>query len=209
MSGAVAPNIVTDGLVIYFDSINVKSYSTGSVWYDLSGKDNNGSLSGVIFQNNLAVFDGINDNVLTNYTDTPSTLSMEYVVRFTANSNTYVVAGKVGDSKDYWTGLWNQNIAFSMNNSVMDSGVTAILNRFYHVVCVFTLSRRLIYINGELKNDQSLVGATNPSNSLNISIFSNSFFTPMEMSFFRFYNRSLTQSEISQNFNATKTRFGL
>ena len=37
---------------------------------------------------------------------------------------------------------------------------------------------------------------------------STSYGMPMDCAIFRIYNRSLSQSEILQNFNATKTRFG-
>lgn len=41
-----SPRIVKDGLVLYLDGANTRSYSgTGSTWYDLVG-DNNGSING-------------------------------------------------------------------------------------------------------------------------------------------------------------------
>ena len=34
----LGPNVVTDGLVLYLDAGNTKSYpGTGTVWYDVSG----------------------------------------------------------------------------------------------------------------------------------------------------------------------------
>lgn len=45
MALAHSPKIVTDGLVLCLDAGNVKSYpGSGTVWNDLSGNDNNGTL---------------------------------------------------------------------------------------------------------------------------------------------------------------------
>jgi predicted double-glycine peptidase len=50
MSYSNGPRIVTDGLVLCLDAANTKSYpGSGNVWYDLSGKGNNGQLSSVDF----------------------------------------------------------------------------------------------------------------------------------------------------------------
>jgi hypothetical protein len=62
------PNIVTDGLVLYLDAANQKSYpGTGTTWNDLSGNGNNGTLvNGPTFNsdnNGSIVFDGVDDYV--------------------------------------------------------------------------------------------------------------------------------------------------
>ena len=62
------PKIVTNGLILNLDAGNKKSYSgSGSVWYDLSGNNNNTVLTnGPTFSNTNSgniVFDGIDDYV--------------------------------------------------------------------------------------------------------------------------------------------------
>ena len=45
------PHIVTDGLELALDGLNTKSYpGSGTTWYDLSGNDNDGTLSGAAMQ---------------------------------------------------------------------------------------------------------------------------------------------------------------
>lgn len=66
MAFSRGPKIVTDGLVLYLDAANPKSYpGTGNVWNDLSGNENNSTLvNGVGFDsdsNGSMVFDGTND----------------------------------------------------------------------------------------------------------------------------------------------------
>jgi len=68
MAGNVAPNTVTDGLVLYLDAANTRSYpGTGTTWSDLSRGGNNGSLiNGPTFNGGNGgsiVFDGTNDSV--------------------------------------------------------------------------------------------------------------------------------------------------
>tara|TARA_B100001989_G_scaffold225975_1_gene181324 strand:+ start:2271 stop:2888 length:618 start_codon:yes stop_codon:yes gene_type:complete len=68
MALAHSPRIVRDGLVLYFDAANTKSYpGSGTTWYDLSGNERHGTLiNEPTFQShNLGCFqfDGTNDRV--------------------------------------------------------------------------------------------------------------------------------------------------
>jgi hypothetical protein len=66
----VYPNIVTSGSIIMLDAGFVGSYpTTSSIWYDVSGNNNSGSLlNGPTFNSNGAiVLDGIDDYVSQNY----------------------------------------------------------------------------------------------------------------------------------------------
>lgn len=68
MAGKVSNQIVRDGLVLYLDAANTKSYpSTGDVWNDLTINNNNGTLiNGPTFDGGNGgsiVFDGVNDYV--------------------------------------------------------------------------------------------------------------------------------------------------
>ena len=67
----IGPKITTDGLILHLDAANTKSYpGTGTVWTDLSGNGNNGTLTnGPTLDNSNygnIVFDGINDYVVIN-----------------------------------------------------------------------------------------------------------------------------------------------
>jgi hypothetical protein len=61
-----SPKIITDGLVLYLDAANTRSYpGSGTVWSDLSRGGNNGTLrNGPTFNSGNGgsiVFDGVND----------------------------------------------------------------------------------------------------------------------------------------------------
>lgn len=48
------PNIVYDGLRMYLDAANIKSYpGSGSTWFDLSNNNNNGTLSNTTFDSEV------------------------------------------------------------------------------------------------------------------------------------------------------------
>ena len=66
MASLGGPNIITNGLVLALDAANTKSYVSGStVWRDLSGNNNSGSLTnGPTFNSangGSIVFDGVDD----------------------------------------------------------------------------------------------------------------------------------------------------
>ena len=79
MSFSFSPKIVTDGLVLYLDAANTRSYVSGStVWTDLSRVGNNGLLiNGPTFNslnNGSIVFNGTNQYVDCGV----STISLRY-----------------------------------------------------------------------------------------------------------------------------------
>jgi hypothetical protein len=63
-----SPQIVRDGLVLYLDAANIKSYAgSGTTWTDLTKEQNNGTLvNGPTFDNGAIIFDGVNDKCNTN-----------------------------------------------------------------------------------------------------------------------------------------------
>ena len=65
MSLSHGSDVVRDGLVLYLDAANEKSYpGTGNQCYDLSGQGNNGVLqNGSTVSNGEFVFDGVDDNI--------------------------------------------------------------------------------------------------------------------------------------------------
>jgi hypothetical protein len=75
MSYYNGPKAVMDGLVMYLDAGNTKSYLSGSsTWNDLSGNGNNGTLTnGPTFSSangGSIVFDGVDDTITVPYSST-------------------------------------------------------------------------------------------------------------------------------------------
>jgi hypothetical protein len=64
-----SPQIVRDGLVLYLDAANIKSYpGSGTTWFDLSGNANNVTLFNGVGYDSVTksfLFDGVNDYART------------------------------------------------------------------------------------------------------------------------------------------------
>jgi hypothetical protein len=81
MSFHYSPKIITEGLVLYLDAANTRSYVSGSTtWNDISRSGNNGTLiNGPTFNSGNGgsiVFDGVNDYVAlgNNFQNGPLTI---------------------------------------------------------------------------------------------------------------------------------------
>jgi len=227
------PNIVVDGLILYLDAGNIKSYISGSTtWNDISRLGNNGTLvNGPTFNSGNGgsiVFDGVDD-----YINVPKQSAFINANQFTLAawmkrriSTSKVICYQGADvSNDVAFELWNDgNVYFEVGNASNSYGYTTNTSTdWQYLTMVFdgTLtgnSNRLKgYINGNLLSLLYSGGNIPSTSSLSNSIFSignsqglgSSNFSDGNISFVQIYNRALTAQEILQNFNATKGRFQL
>jgi hypothetical protein len=222
------PNIIVDGLVMYLDAANRYSYVSGSTaWNDLSRGGNNGTLiNGPTFNSangGSIVFDGINDYVnLGN----PLTLSLNMNITLSTwiNSTTlfssqnfppFIIKGINVSYMLFGNSLTNQiRIRIGDNNiaNAVDSISTISSNIWYNVVGTYDGNNIKIYINGVLDNQKARIG-TIPTGSDNIIMGFNPSGEALvyngRISNTQIYNRALSAQEVLQNYNATKTRFGL
>lgn len=185
--------IVTNGLVLNLDAAKVDSYpGTGTTWYDISGNNNNGTLtngptfSGIGKQAAI-VFDGTNDYVncgsgsSVNITGTGLTLaSWVYRTSLNTNSNNYrriiekassypalqysFVTTPTGSTAGEGKLLFDLYI----NNSLPPSatGSTQLqLNTWYHAVATYNGAFRTIYLNGAPNGQLATTGDITSTNS--------------------------------------------
>lgn len=94
MSYSNGPRIVTNGLVLYLDAGSAKSYpGSGTVWNDLSGNGNNGTLiNGPTYSTSnkgSIVFDGVDDyvSVTENSGMKPQILTLEFAAKINSTVN--------------------------------------------------------------------------------------------------------------------------
>lgn len=104
MSIVSGPKIITDGLVLFLDAANEKSYTgTGTTWFDLSGSNNNSTLVNNITystsNNGYFDFDGTDDRVVV-----PNTSFWNTNVFGTATNFTIMIWAKA-DTFYNWTCL--------------------------------------------------------------------------------------------------------
>ena len=225
--------IVTSGLVLALDAADRNSYVSGStVWNDVSGNNNSGTLTnGPTFSNNSIVFDGVDDRVDSTILNViPNSWTSACWILHTKTSGTSVFVAKSGGSPNFDQNLilgWSSTLASKFyvsgktTTGVYYSGCISSFSpstsSIYNVVGTFdsnttTLS---LYINGVLDNTKVVgVGFTTGSNipiqigcSDGISTPGN--FTKGNIYNVQIYNRALSSEEVFQNYNALKSRFNL
>ena len=209
-------NIVSNGLVLYLDASNIISYVSGSTtWNDVSRSGNNGTLiNGPTFNSanrGSIVFDGSDDFVSGSCTTVNANVGMTTFiwVRTTITSPQVFFSHTSGVNDGFrleidggqflltFGGVAN----YSSGNSVSDGNWKQLV-----VTTVGTTGR--IYINGNLVASPTVGTMQGTPNQFVISGSTIRFLNGNVASVI-LYNRALTAAEVLQNFNATRTRFGL
>jgi prepilin-type processing-associated H-X9-DG protein len=219
MASIGGPNIVESGLVLSLDATNTKSYpGSGTTWFDKSGNGNNGTLAnGPTFSSangGSIVFDGTDDVISTTLVQTfVNELTVETWYRGTKStrnhlwnfygSNLHCNFNDTGRTLwVYWEGGGTPAIRFTSPNFT-DGNIK-------HLVFRHSGSVNQVYLDGQLLVPQETAGTqtfTGVGGSgydlASTGPFSGNIYTN------RVYNKALTAAEILQNYNATKSRFGL
>jgi hypothetical protein len=228
MSYTNGPKIIIDGLTLCLDAGNIKSYpSSGTTWSDLTGNNNTGTLTnGPTFTSSFGgsvVFDGTNDQVDVPSTNLPiqfgtSSFAIELWVRTTnATKRQGLICASGGPGNGPIFAIESTAVGVGIYGSadVVNTGASSIAaNTWYHIVLsrVSTASNNTyIYINSVLRGTGTLSTNFSSTNSVGIG------YTPVageytvgNISSVRIYkNKYLSESEVFQNYNATKGRFGL
>lgn len=225
------PKIVTGGLVAYYDAGNKKSYSgSGATWIDLTKNKKNTTLYNVPSFSSLnggyLTFNGSNQYGLIGISNDPTFLfgssdfSIElwcYVAAF-SGSNIQTVINNYGSTTTGWNIQLNcvntNNVRFSYGDAtiILTGNNTISAGQWTHIAITRIGTSTNIWING--KSSTSGTNSTNISSGATLTIAKGStgatqYFNG-NLSLLRIYsNKGLSSSEILQNYNATKGRFGL
>jgi hypothetical protein len=226
------PHLVTDGLVLALDAANPLSYpGSGTTWRDLSGNGKNGTFGGFdsspsfIYTNGGSIlFDGINDVVNFGTGNTFFPLPQFTIDIWFKSGGTVSVTGIRPGLFGFTFGLravlYSTYLGFSVDNGT-DLNETFTLGtipfmsgEWFNVVFYHTGTELGIYVNGILNRSVSRTWSGTsrwPTNSWHLGRDNNNSdqFFKGEIPICRMYNRVLTAAEILQNYDATKTRFGL
>lgn len=223
------PNIVKDGLVLCLDAGNGLSYRpnvSGTIWKDLSGRNNNGTLvNDPAFSNTNGgsiVFDGTNDYVSCG--NSPSLQITRGTISAWFNAtNTNTGYNGILVKQYAWALTIRDNLLVTYdwpNLAERNTGITVGNNTWNCVTMTFTetigtpSNNAIIYLNGssvltttithqnhtielQLGNGGSAAGGGNTQ------LLSGNIAQALV------YNIPLSASQVLQNYNATKSRFGL
>jgi hypothetical protein len=215
-----SPKIVTDGLVLYLDAANTRSYpTTGTTWSDLSRSGNNGTLvNGPTFNSSNGgsiVFDGVNDGVsLTNIgTDIGKTYNIW--VKNTSSNSTLRLAYAHRDADRVYIGVNGIDLYLRVGTDSGNLGGTTLsINQWFNLCIRLNTSTQYEgFVNGVSIGTRTTTLSTSIGTGLgayynNTNVpFSNYWIG--DISQVSIYNRALTAQEILQNYNATKSRYNL
>ena len=236
-------DIVRDGLVLYLDAANTRSYvGTGNIWSDLSRSTITSSLFntptfGTSNGGNF-LFDGSNEYGETqrNILVRPDYVTICAWVRYTGTQSLSFIGG-CGNTGSAGYSLYINcaggvptNFGFIAGNGNLISGGTPSvtfgtpgISRINYICGTFDGSILRGYQNGILRNSvvQPTPGPLVYPTGGSSPILGGMFIGIIESSLLatrywtgnifqiKLYNRALSQSEISQNFNASRYRFGI
>ena len=233
MGLAHSPRIVTDGLVLALDAGNTKSYpGSGTTWTDLSGNSNNGTLTnGPTFDNGNGgsiVFDGSND--YTTFSSSSSfgfgtdDFTVELFIRPDVVPSTYMglcSSLNTGTPVGFYFGTDNSGkITFSFNSvgeptfsTTNTTDVQWAANVWQHIVLRRESGDVMIFLDGSqigtTKTDTADLGTSDSFVIGKLFTNINSGYFDGKISNLKLYSKALTTSEISQNFNALRGRYGI
>jgi len=225
------PDIIQDGLVLALDASDKLSYpGSGTTWTDISGNRNNGTLTnGPTFSSTnggAIVFDGTDDYIQnSSFTLNPNTSGFTYesVITSTTINTSYpgyrMLVGMAGSGAFYGILVEADNRGYRLdvpNTSGNRIGVTSNINipasTITYVVWSWLSGVFKLYLNGVLQINSNQGAYTAPNmtairfgyaySGANYYWYGNHYLV-------RMYNKVLSDTEILQNYNAQKSRFGL
>ena len=215
------PKVVTDGLVLALDAADRNSYpGSGTAWTDLSGRGNNGTLVNGVGYNSANFgslsFDGSNDYVsgsiptLNNWSMCLWYLSTD----ITSQSVFYPFSGTTGANGLGFGGTFDVNtnnrwyFFDGTNNSFSNSNTAVTTNVWYYLVVTKSSTTYNLYTNGSLSLNTT--GADLSLTQYNLGRRGDGFwYTKGNIAQASLYNRALSAAEVSQNYNALRSRFGI
>jgi hypothetical protein len=221
MAIAYNTSIVRDGLVLYLDAANIKSYpGTGTSVLDLSTNLNNSVLTNGASYNSVNNgyfnFDGSNDCIVVNSNanilSTTSYTKMAWFYATTFSSGNNIISGGNSGQHAFWLGASDRLRAGHNGQwSTVISNTTLLLNTWYFGAVTFNTSTGwILYLNGNQESTSGSLTTFTGNQEILIGAFSTgaNVFTG-RIANGLVYNRVLTISEIKQNFNATRGRYGI
>ena len=225
---SVSSTIITSGLVMHLDAGDVNSYpGSGTTWTDLSGNGNDGTLkNGPTYSSDVGgaiVFDGADDYVDTNlFLNTTTNVTIQGWVNISTTSlkGAFIKVGTesngyaIGVGGSHFDVAGNQIIGLFSSSRWITTGINYGTGWKFFTLTLSATSVPTIYLNSTLIGSYAGSNPITPSSGVYLGraigdepsgnrAFAGSMVQAV------IYNRVLTPEEIQQNYNVTKTRFGL
>jgi hypothetical protein len=234
----VPPSLVTAGLVLDLDAGNSASYAgNGTIWTDLSGRGNNGSLV------NSVTYNSANQGYLTfngngsyagsggynPYVSLPRSTDLDFgaddftvelwTLTTTANPHPEYITLNVNSLSyaafrmEYWNGNVNLLHSYDGTSHAFGNSFPITMNAWQHIVVSRISGSVSVYVNGVLTTTYSLPGSLIAQEDSRIGDFygSNGYYSfSGNIAIVKIYKgKGLTSTETTNHFSLTKSRFGL
>ena len=229
------PRIVTDGLVLALDAENTKSYpGSGTTWYDLSGNGYNFNINASAYSTNGGIphmnFEGSYGSAkyAAGFQDVPSTGGEGTIIIFSTILNSTetwrtLVRGASADHQVIvQSGTNNLGIYDNNGGQFIDSGfdIDSLPNPYtkFNFMC-WRLSSSSPYYKFQYNDNSTIYQITDSNATFNNGFYvigayhnqssavgtSSQYWGKIGM--FLYYNRTLSDVEVQQNYNAIKGRY--
>ena len=225
--------MIQDGLVLSLDASDLNSYVSGStVWNDVSGNNNSGTLTNGPTYNSAnggsIVFDGTNDYINIPFSGNiycidfwiKPTTSISYI-----NTGSYILNFNNGQqslafgsctatiTNELITVLTNSNPSIGIRSSYVST--TETISGWTNIVTNWNGNHYVFTVNGNTKTTtynqftQEVINAINPVKlGLSTGTGTTGAFDG-NIANLKFYSQSLSSQEVLQNYNSLKSRFGI
>ena len=216
---AVVP-IVTSGLVLSVDAGNSASYpGTGTTWFDLSGNGRNLTLFNGTAYNSAGYFDfdGTDDYAQTSINGLNTGTVIPHSLEMWVNFNTMTsprwwlaVIGQFDTGSHHWIGTTTSQFgAWSAQCQLAPTLLPA--TNWMQIVGTFDGTTLTYYVNNVNTGGSCAASGFNFTNtdfSIGLRLGGEAYFNG-KVAVSRIYNRALTATEVAQNFNVLRGRYGL
>ena len=234
MSFNFSPKSVTDGLLMFLDAGNAKSFAVGATtWNDVSRGNKDGALqNGATFSaanNGAIVFDGIDDRVQLQNTNLWFPISSgEFTLDVWIKSPGLAIGNTYNGIISLTYGLTlstlsSGDVIFRVYDSVLSTtvnltsiGVNCNDNRWHHIVGTNDGTTSKIYIDGVFNTSRPVTfnGSTNPvwhsiadTYMIGEEVNNINRYFNGNISMVKVYGKALSVAEVLQNYNASKSRY--
>jgi hypothetical protein len=213
------PKIVTNGLILYLDAGNTKSYPiSGTTWSDLTNNSFDATLfnSPTFNSSNCGniTFDGLNQYANLGNISQIAPGSGDFTICFWINptnwSSTYSPLFTTTTTNGLWISKNQSNFVLRAYNVADDLQYSTFptTNTWTYITITRSGTNANIYYNttsvvNNVVTRNYVTGTSEICRDGTANVFTG------KLSIVKYYNKALTSTEILQNYNATKSRFGL
>ena len=237
MASFSGPNLEVDGLVLCLDAANTNSYpGSGTTWTDISGKGHNGTLTnGPTFSSDnsgIIVFDGSNDTVTISANSDFDFGTGDFTIDGFFNKSATTANLTLVCSENYYATGYNGNwiiritnantIAFASydgksNEEYTEFSAPTTSGKWYHFAFVREgtgSNESKFYFNGVFVGSMTVSKSLSNAGNEGLRIgednnWANAFMNGKISNVKIYKGKGLTATEVLQNYNSHKGRFGL